>query len=127
MADLPAVTNDHENIRHTVLMMGIPDNKENIFEVRDGSWKQMNELEDKLNGKVKCRTKELKNQTGVGDKDYEKGLLWDRIKKNAMLDESNYDYVTVSIYLFNTSIRWTSTIKNMNSSSNFVSQKAKEK
>ena len=39
MADLPAVTNDHENIRHTVLMMGIPDNKENIFEVRDGSWK----------------------------------------------------------------------------------------
>ena len=25
MDDLPAVKNDHENIRHTVLMMGIPD------------------------------------------------------------------------------------------------------
>ena len=37
MADLPAVTNDHENIRHTVLMMGIPDNVENIFEIRDGT------------------------------------------------------------------------------------------
>ena len=87
----------------------------------------MNELENKLNGKVKCRTKELKNQTGVGDKEYEKGLLWDRIKKNAMQDESNYDHVTVSTYLFNASNRWTSTIKKMNSSSNFVSLKAKEK
>jgi hypothetical protein len=57
----------------------------------------MNELENNLNGKVKCRTKELKNPTGVGDKDYEKGLLWDRIKKNAMQDESNYDYVTMDL------------------------------
>ena len=39
MADLPAVNNDHENIRHTVLMMGVPDNEENIFEVRDGTKK----------------------------------------------------------------------------------------
>ena len=87
----------------------------------------MNELENKLNGKVKCRTKELKNPTGVGDKEYEKGLFWDRIKKNAMQDESNYDHVTVSIHLFNTSNRWTSTIKNMNSLRNFVSLKTKEK
>ena len=56
----------------------------------------MNELENKLFGLVKCRTKELKNETGVSDKDYEKGFLWERSKSNAMLDETNNDYVTVS-------------------------------
>ena len=100
MSDLPAVKNDHENIRQTVLMMGVPDSKENIFEIRDGTWNQMNELESMINGQVKCRTKELKNETGVGDPEYEKGLLWDRFKENAMLDESNDDFVIVSFYLF---------------------------
>ena len=45
MDDLPAVKNDHENIRHTVLMMGIPDSEDNIFEIKNGTWNQMNELE----------------------------------------------------------------------------------
>ena len=87
----------------------------------------MDELEIKLNGKVKCRTKELKNPTGVGDKEYEKGFLWERIKNNAMQDESNYDHITVSFYLINTSNRWTSMMKNLNLSSNFAYRKAKEK
>ena len=100
MNDLPAVKNDHENIRQTVLMMGVPDSKENIFEIRDGTWNQMNELESMVDGQVKCRTKELKNETGVGDELYEKGFLWDRIKENAMLDESNDDFVVVSFCLF---------------------------
>ena len=80
--------------------MGVPDRKENIFEIRDGTWKQMNELESRINGKVKCRTKELKNETGIGDKRYLKGLLWDRFKANAMLDESNDDFVVVSFICF---------------------------
>ena len=100
MGDLPAVKNDHENIRQTVIMMGVPDSKDNIFEIRDGTWKQMNELESKVNGKVKCRTKELKNETGVGDKRYVKGFLWERFKENALLDESNDDFIVVSSYLF---------------------------
>jgi hypothetical protein len=50
MSDLPAVKNDHENIRQTVLMMGVPDSKENIFEIRDGTWNQMNELESMVDG-----------------------------------------------------------------------------
>ena len=45
MDDLPAVKNDHENIRHTVLMMGIPDTEDNIYEIKNGTWNQMNELE----------------------------------------------------------------------------------
>ena len=87
----------------------------------------MNQLGNELNGKVKCRTKELKDPTGVGDKEYEKGFSWERIKKNAMQDESNYDHITVSSYLINTKNRWTSMMKNMNSSSNFAYQKAREK
>ena len=96
MADLPAVNNDHENIRNTVLMMGIPDSEDNIFVIKNGTWNQMNELESKLNGKVKCRTKELKLPTGIADKEYEKGFLWDKIKRSAMLDETNYDHIAVS-------------------------------
>ena len=96
MDDLPAVKNDHENIRHTVLMMGIPDTKDNIFEIKNGTWNQMNELEVLLNGKVKVRTKELKQPTGIGDREYEKGFLWDTIKRNAMQDETNYDHIAVS-------------------------------
>ena len=38
MADLPPVVDDHANIRQTVLMMGVPDKEENIFEIMDGSW-----------------------------------------------------------------------------------------
>ena len=38
MADLPPVVDDHANIRQTVLMMGVPDKEENIFEIRDGTW-----------------------------------------------------------------------------------------
>jgi hypothetical protein len=39
----------------------------------------------------------LKNETGVGDLLYEKGLLWERIKENAMLNESNDDFVVMDL------------------------------
>ena len=38
MVDLPAVVNDHSNIRQTIVKMGVPDTPENIFELRDVSW-----------------------------------------------------------------------------------------
>ena len=39
MANLPAVKDDHKNFRQTVLMLGVPDKKdENIFELVDGTW-----------------------------------------------------------------------------------------
>ena len=44
----------------------------------------MNELEIKVNGQVKSRTKELTKEMGVCGTDYEKGFLWDRCKTRAM-------------------------------------------
>ena len=50
MADLPPVVNDHTNIRQTVLMMGVPDKPENIFELRDATCQQMGDLEKRIFG-----------------------------------------------------------------------------
>ena len=39
MSNLSAVMDDHKNIRQTVMMLGVPDKKdENIFELVDGNW-----------------------------------------------------------------------------------------
>ena len=51
MANLPAVKDDHKNIRQTVLMLGVPDKKdENIFELVDGTWQQTEDLHKKVDG-----------------------------------------------------------------------------
>ena len=42
MGDLPAVNDDHSNIRQTIEMMNIPD--QNVFELRNGSRKQIEDL-----------------------------------------------------------------------------------
>ena len=63
MADLSAVKDDHLNIRQTVEMMNIPD--VNVFEIRDATWKQMEDLDVEINQLVMLRSKELKNETGI--------------------------------------------------------------
>ena len=62
----------------------------------------MTELDKKVNGQVKCRTKKLENGTGVSGQEfeYEKGFPWNRIKERAMQNYSNDDYVIVSLFLF---------------------------
>ena len=98
MDDLPAVKDDHRNIRQTVQLLGVPDTKENIFELVDGSWQQMEDLDKLINGKIKCRTKELKNPMGICGLDYENGLPWDRSKVIAMQNEHDDDCVVVSLF-----------------------------
>ena len=44
----------------------------------------MEDLDKMVNGKIKCRTKELKNPMGICGVLYEKGLPWDRSKIRAM-------------------------------------------
>lgn len=60
----------------------------NTLEVRDPSYDKMNELEWKINLLTKVRTKYLGDPTGIGDTEFEKGFLWNSIKKYAMLDPS---------------------------------------
>ena len=80
-------------------MLGVPDKKdENLFELVDGNWQQMKDLDQKINGQVKCRTKRLDNGMGVCGQDYEKGFLWDRIKERALQNDSD-DFVVVSLFL----------------------------
>ena len=40
--DLPAVNNDHKNMRQTVKLMGFQD--KNILEIKDASLKDMNDV-----------------------------------------------------------------------------------
>ena len=42
MKSLPAVTDDHRNIKQTVKMLHIPD--ENVFEIHDATHEQMQEI-----------------------------------------------------------------------------------
>ena len=43
--------------------MNIPD--VNVFEIRDATWKQMEDLDVEINQLVMLRSKELKNETGI--------------------------------------------------------------
>lgn len=60
----------------------------------------MEDLDKMVNGKIKCRTKELKNPMGICGVLYEKGLPWDRSKIRAMQNEYNDDHIVVSLQLF---------------------------
>ena len=60
----------------------------------------MEDLDKMVNGKIKCRTKELKNPMGIYGVLYEKGLPWDRSKIRAMQNEYNDDHIVVSLQLF---------------------------
>ena len=96
MSDLPPVNDDHKNIRQTVEMMNILE--ENIYELKNASRKDMDELEKTLNQQVKIRSKVLDNNMGICGIDYEGGIPWDRAKVKAMEQNSTNDYIEVSIH-----------------------------
>jgi hypothetical protein len=57
----------------------------------------MTDLDKNVNGQVKCRTKKLENFTGVCNKDYEKGFLWDRIKERAMQNYNDDENIVMDL------------------------------
>ena len=95
MADLSAVKDDHLNIRQTVEMMNIPD--VNVFEIRDATWRQMEDLDVEINQLIMLRSKELKNETGICGVKFKQGILWNRAKVKAMMEGASDDYIIVSI------------------------------
>ena len=114
MADLSAVKDDHLNIRQTVEMMNIPD--VNVFEIRDATWKQMEDLDVEINQLVMLRSKELKNETGICGLKFKQGIPWDRAKIRAMMEGASDDYIIVSIESFDLIIgRLTSLTRSKNS------------
>ena len=63
VVNLPAVKDDHMNMRQTMLMAGIP--PQNIIELRDASYKDMEDLPDKVKEKIMPLTSDLKDPTGI--------------------------------------------------------------
>ena len=83
MGNLPAVDDDFKCAMSLVEMMGIPD--ENIFVLKDTNHDNIKMFYTKLTHIVLAKTKELKDPTGIlGKPWFTKGLLWSRIKKDAM-------------------------------------------
>jgi hypothetical protein len=50
MKSLPAVEDDHRNIKQTIAMLNIPD--ENVFEVKDATYDQMEEIKQRITDKI---------------------------------------------------------------------------
>ena len=95
MRDLPAVTDDYKCAMSLVNMMGIL--PENVFVLQDTNYDTIKEFYTKLTLIIMAKTKELKSQTGIiGKLWFNKGLLWDRVKKNAMKPGASKDFVVVS-------------------------------
>ena len=83
MGNLPAVDDDFNCAMSLVDMMGIPD--ENVFVLKDTNHDNIKMFYTKLTHIVLAKTKELKDPTGIlGKPWFTKGLLWSRIKKDAM-------------------------------------------
>ena len=75
-------------------MMGVLE--ENIYEIRDASKKDMENLMNKIYEFIKPRTRPLKENTGICDKYHIRGFPWSRVKIRAMMKDANDDYVIVS-------------------------------
>ena len=74
--------------------MKIPD--ENVYELKEASWKDLEDMIDLMKKITRPLTLELENSTGIcGTQGYRQGILWDRAKLNAMNRDST-DYIIVS-------------------------------
>ena len=88
MKSLPDVADDRKNMKHTIKnMMNIP--IENIFEVEDGTYDQLDGVQKNLRVHIQARTRKLIDpRMGIlADRygeDVAKGLEWDRIKDQVM-------------------------------------------
>ena len=85
MSDLKSVVDDFKNAKRTVKMMGIP--QEHIFEMKNVSYKQIDQNMNWLGYRMIVQTKELTNDTGIkGKAGYcgLKGLKWEQIKPFVM-------------------------------------------
>ena len=61
--NLPAVNDDHMNIKQTMLMAGI--HPKNIIELRNASHRDMKDLREKVYQKLKPLTRDLDDPTGI--------------------------------------------------------------
>ena len=50
MKSLPAVEDDHKNIKQTIKMLHIPD--ENVYEIQDATFDQMEEIKKRMTDKI---------------------------------------------------------------------------
>ena len=70
-----------------MLMAGIP--PQNIIQLRDASYKDMEDLPDKVKEKIMPLTSDLKDPTGIcGEQGYIKGIYWHRAKILATKEDS---------------------------------------
>ena len=98
MKSLPAVLDDHRNIKQTVKMLHIPD--ENIFELHDATYDQMEEIKERITNKIQPRVRILKQDTGIfGIRNNTlQGFKWERVKLRAMKNGAAADYIIVKIF-----------------------------
>ena len=76
-------------------MLHIPD--ENVFELKDATYDQMEEIKQRIIDKIQPRVRILKQDTGIfGKRNHTlQGFKWDRVKLRAMKESSDADYIIV--------------------------------
>ena len=81
--------------------MDIP--SENVFELKEASYKELDDIRNKVYATAKPHTRELTKGTGIyGNEDYQFGFLWDRAKIRAMEKGASNDYIIVSFMMLKT-------------------------
>ena len=100
MPSLKFVENDRKNMKHVIEeMMNIP--KQNIIEVQDGAFEQLEDVYRKLRVYLQARTRELLDpRMGILADDFgrnvNKGLDWIRVKDQVMKPGASEDHIIVS-------------------------------
>ena len=96
MKDLPAVQDDHRNIKQTVQMLNIPE--ENVFEAENVTYDKMIEITTRMTELILSRSRVLKLETGIlGEREQLKGFKWDRVKVRAMEEGAPHDWIIIDL------------------------------
>ena len=98
MKSLPAVEDDHKNIKQTIKMLHIPD--ENVYEIQDATFDEMEEIKQRMTDKIQPRIRILKQDMGIfGIRNYTlQGFKWNRVKIRAMMEDAATDFIIVKTF-----------------------------
>ena len=97
MKSLPAVVDDHKNIKQTIKMLHIPE--ENVFEIQDATFDQMEDIKQRITDKIQPRIRILKQDTGIfGARNHTLyGFKWNRVKLRAMMKGAATDHIIIDL------------------------------
>ena len=96
--DLPEVVNDFRNAMQTAKSMGIP--LDNIVQLHDASYEELEHTWTQFYDKIYAFSRVLNGRTGILGpikNVLSNGLIWDRIKTNAMNLQAPFDSLDIDL------------------------------